>query len=85
MVLRGTRSNGTVSSSPDEGVAALRDRAPSTSSNPWIERSMMTVPFADHEMSRRTLLRWGAAAGLFVTATSLAGCAGPPGCPGPAP
>jgi peptide/nickel transport system substrate-binding protein len=83
MVLRETRSTGTVSSSPDEGVAALRDRAPSTSSNPWIERSMMTVPFADHEMSRRTLLRWGAAAGLFVTATSLAGCAGPTGLPGP--
>ena len=42
----------------------------------------MTLPFADHQLSRRALLRWGAAAGAFVAATSLAGCAGPTGLPG---
>ncbi|BDZ52024.1 ABC transporter substrate-binding protein [Frondihabitans sucicola] len=42
----------------------------------------MTVPFADHQVSRRSLLRWGAAAGAFVAVTSLTACAGPTGLPG---
>ncbi|GAA4684354.1 ABC transporter substrate-binding protein [Frondihabitans cladoniiphilus] len=44
----------------------------------------MTVPFADRQLSRRDLLRWGAAAGAFVSVATLAtACAGPTGLPGP--
>jgi peptide/nickel transport system substrate-binding protein len=43
---------------------------------------MMTVPFADHQLSRRSLLRAGLAAGAFMAVGSLAsGCAGPTGLP----
>ncbi|NKX54773.1 ABC transporter substrate-binding protein [Arthrobacter sp. E918] len=43
---------------------------------------MMTAPFAGHEISRRSLLQFGAAAGFLLGTGALTGCAGPTGLPG---
>ncbi|MBM6622109.1 ABC transporter substrate-binding protein [Micrococcaceae bacterium RIT802] len=44
----------------------------------------MTVPLTGSTLSRRQLLRWGAAGGLLLGVGSTTACAGPTGLPGPA-